>query len=329
MAARAGIPASAFDLSSMPTRATQGIHAMGQEQLQEMLENLGSIGVLTPALTLLAGMILLLLGSKLARPMCTFSGLVLGGIGGLMLGELLADKGGVVLALVIGVAIVGALLSALLFRVWMAISGALIFGLAAAGVMLLLQAPPDDTSLLDGQAEVSELAESQVEDAGTSDSPVSDITEQIQEGIATVLEGEEDEEAKSQLTIDNETAMKVGSVILDALRGMAVYYRGQLGHWWSEAGSGAKGGIMLVGLVSAVIGLLLGLIGPYKAASIQSAVAGAVLILFSSFSLLAQVMPEHLGWLPATPRGVLICLGLITAVGLALQWTIFARKTDK
>ena len=202
-------------------------------------------------------------------------------------------------------------------------------GLTAVGVMLLLQAPPDDTSLLDGQVEVSESTGSEEESPITIDIPISNITEHFQEGLATAMEGGEDDEATSQLTIDNEPARKVGSVILDALRGMASYYREQLGHWWAEAGAGAKGGMMLVGLVSAAIGLLLGLLGPYKAASIQSAVAGAVLILFSSFSLLAQLMPEHLGWLPATPRGVLIGLGLITGIGLALQWTIFKRKTDK
>lgn len=294
-----------------------------------MLEKLGSVGVMMPALALLAGVILLLLGSKLARPMCAFSGLILGGIGGLMLGELLADKGGIVLALVVGAAIAGALLSTLLFRVWMAISGALIFGLAAAGVVLLIQAPPEDGTLLGGSAEVSESAEAEGAGSITIDIPISDITEQLQAGIASAIEGGEDGEPSAQLTIDNETAKKVGSVILDALRGMASYYREQLGHWWADAGAGAKGGMLLVGLVAAAIGFLLGLIGPYKAASIQSAVAGAALVLFSTFSLLAQLMPEHLGWLPATPRGVLIGLGLITAIGLALQWTIFKRKTDK
>lgn len=302
---------------------------MGQEQLQEMLEKLGSVGVLMPAITLVAGLLLLILGSKLARPMCAFSGLILGGIGGLMLGELLADKGGFVLALVIGAAIAGALLSTLLFRVWMAISGTVIFGLTAAGVVLLLQASPDGTSLLHGQTDASESADAETESSFTIELPIGDITEQVREGIATAIEGQEDGETTSQLTIDNETAKKVGSVILDALRGMARYYREQLGSWWSEAGAGARGGMLLTGLVAAVIGLLLGLIGPYKAASIQSAVAGAVLVLFSTFSLLAQLMPEHLGWLPATPRGVLIGLGLITAAGLAVQWTIFKRKTDK
>jgi hypothetical protein len=307
---------------------------MDQQQLQDMLEKMGSVGVLLPAAAFVAGLILLLLGSKLARPMCAFSGLVLGGVGGLVLGEALADAGGVMLALVIGMAIAGALLSALLFRVWMAISGALIFGLAAAGAVLLWQAPPESVTNLTGQTEAADADESADDEDGLKiDLPVDEITDKLRKTVADVIEGggEEGEasELSAQITIDKETAQKAWSVILEALRGMASYYRQTLSDWWAEAGTGARGTMLLVGLVAAAVGLLLGLLAPYRAASVQSAVAGAVLILFSSFSLLAQLMPEHLTWLPATPRGVLICLGLITAVGLALQWTIFARKTDK
>lgn len=306
---------------------------MDQQQLQDMLEKMGSVGVLLPALACVAGLLLLILGSKLARPMCAFSGLVLGGVGGLVLGEALADAGGVVLALVIGTAIAGALLSALLFRVWMAMSGALIFGLAAAGAVLLWQAPPQSVTNLTGQTETSVAEEAGAEDGLKIDLPIDEITDQLRKSVADAIgggeTGGESSELSAQITIDKETARKAWSVILDALRGMASYYRQTLGDWWAQAGTGARGSMILVGLVAAAVGLLLGLIAPYRAASVQSAVAGAVLILFSSFSLLAQLMPENLSWLPATPRGVLICLGLITAAGLALQWTIFARKTDK
>lgn len=301
---------------------------MGQEQLQAMLEKLGSVGVLMPALALLAGLVLLVLGSKLARPMCVFSGLVLGGVGGLILGEALADQGGIVLAMVIGTAIAGALLSGLLFRVWMAISGALIFGLAASGAALLWQAPPEAMSDAAPQANVTTLSESDENGKTTIHEQIGAVTDQFRDNVTSAMTGDEESGAPATISFD-ETAQKVGAAILDALRGMSSYYLESLKAWWAEAGSGAKGGMMLIGLVAAVIGLLLGLIGPYKAASVQSAVAGSVLILFSSFSLLAQLMPEHLDWLPATPRRVLICLSLITAAGLALQWTIFKRKTDK
>ena len=309
---------------------------MTHPQLQQMLDQWGSIGPLFPALALAAGLLLLALGSKLARPMCIFSGLVLGGVGGLMVGEALVDQGSIVMALVIGAAIAGALLSALLFRVWMAISGALIFGLAAASVVLLLQAPPQDSPLSDlpEATESSSAATDTAADDGklSIEIPVDEITDAVKEGIKSAVNGESSDdtgEPTAKLTISDETAKKLGTSILEAVRSLATYYWDQLKLWWHDAGGGARGGMLLVGLVAAVIGLLLGLIGPYKAASVQSAVAGAVLVLFSCFSLLAQFLPEQRDWLPASPRWVLFFLGLITAVGLALQWTIFKRKTDK
>ncbi len=289
-----------------------------------------------PALTLGAGLLLWLLGRKLARPACAFSGLVLGGVGGVVLGEALVDQGGVMLALVIGAAIAGALLAALLFRVWMAISGALIFGFAAsAAVLLWQQAPVDDTSDAASPG-VSSLAYADpgADSAGEADDeitfniPLDALTEPIRDGIASAIDGEESE-ASAQLSIDREAAAKIGSAILNALRGVAGYYRESLGDWWSQAGTGVRGGVLIAGLIAAGIGLLIGLIGPYLAASLQSAVAGSVLMLFSLFSLLAQLMPEHLSWLPASPRGVLVCLGLITVAGLGLQWMFFAGKADK
>lgn len=306
---------------------------MGQEQLQEMLEKLGSVGVMAPALALGAGLLLWLLGRKLARPACAFSGLILGGVGGVVLGESLVDQGGIMLAIIIGTAIAGALLAALLFRVWMAMTGALIFGLVAAAAVLLWQQAPADEAVETASADVSSLTESDDESDGELkiDIPIDALTDPIREGIASAIDGagDEDGEATATVSIDKEAAAKIGNAILDALRGMAGYYRESLGDWWAEAGSGVRGTVMIVGLIAAGIGLLIGLIGPYVAASIQSATAGSILMLFSSFSLLAQLMPEHLHWLPASPRGVLICLGLITIIGLALQWTFFAEKADK
>ncbi len=304
---------------------------MGQEQLQEMLEKLGSVGVLAPTLALGAGLLLWLLGRKLARPACTFSGLILGGIGGVVLGEALVDQGGIMLALVIGAAIAGALLAALLFRVWMAISGAVIFGLAAGGAVLLWQGMPIDSAEPTGPVDALTGDTTQTETNGDFkiEIPIDAITEQVRESVATAIEGDGESADAPAITVDKEVAKKVGVAILDALRGVAEYYRESLGGWWSEASTGSRGGAILVGLVAAAIGLLIGLVGPYFAASVQSAVAGSVLMLFSSFSLLAQLMPEHLGWLPATPRAVLTCLGLITLVGLVLQWMFFAGKADK
>ncbi len=306
---------------------------MGQEQLQQMLEKLGSVGVIAPALALGVGLLLWLLGRKLARPVCAFSGLILGGIGGVILGEALIDQGAIMLAMVIGTAIAGALLAALLFRVWMALTGAVIFGLAASASVLLWQQAPVDEKADAPAAKISALVESDTEASEdlTLNIPIDTLVDPIRDGIASAFDSDSDEdgEASATVSINKEAAAKIGSAILEALRGMAGYYRQSLGDWWAQAGTGVRGGVMITGFIAAVVGLLIGLIGPYLAASLQSAATGSVLMLFSSFSLLAQLMPEHLNWLPASPRGVLLCLGLITFIGLFLQWTFFADKADK
>jgi hypothetical protein len=315
---------------------------MGQEQLQAMLEKLGSIGVVPPLVILLAGLGLWLLGRKLARPACVFSGLVLGGIAGLVVGEAVSNSDGLVLPMVIGAAIAGALLAALLFRVWMAISGALVFGLVASSAVLLWQGPTEGDVAEAGA--VASLPAETSEDGPpgeiTLSIPNEVITEAIRDLATSAIEGvggaegtgeaEGNEQgASTELTLDNEMVKKMGDSLIEALRGLAEYYRGELAGWWSKAGSGVRGGAAGLGLVAAVLGLLLGLIWPYAAASVQSAAAGSVLMLFSSFSLLAQLMPDRLDQLPATPRGVLLCLGLITVIGLVLQSVFFARKTDR
>ena len=300
-----------------------------------MLEKLGSVGAILPAVLLLLGLGLWLLGQKLARPACALSGLVLGGVAGLLVGEALSEQGGLVLPMVIGAAIAGALLAALLFRVWMAASGALIFGLVAASVVLLWQGTEStDEAGSDTIASLLESPEEDSEDDGEitlaiPDELISDAVEKIKEKAMNGELETDGDDPVNNLTIDSETAKKVGTSLIEVLKSLASYYQGELSQWWSQAGTGARGTAAIVGLIAAGIGLLLGLLLPYIAASLQSAIAGSVLILFSSFSLIAQFLPEHLNWLPATPRGVLLCLGLITAIGLVLQLTIFKRKEEK
>ena len=63
--------------------------------------------------------------------------------------------------------------------------------------------------------------------------------------------------------------------------------------------------------------------------SIQSAVIGAILLFLAGRQLLLYHLPEQMGWLPATPRGTVLTIGLITAAGLAIQWALFRRQADK
>lgn len=78
---------------------------------------------------LIAGVGLWALGRRLARPACTVSGFVLGGLGTMVLSRELAGEGYIIPLIILG-AIAGCLLAFLMFKVWMALSGALFLALA-------------------------------------------------------------------------------------------------------------------------------------------------------------------------------------------------------
>ena len=99
--------------------------------------------------------------------------------------------------------------------------------------------------------------------------------------------------------------------------------------WWQEMASSRRQGIVGGAGVGAVIGLVLGLVMPYLAASLQSAIVGSMLILFAGRTLLLKYAPAVAGVLPDSWRGVLLSLGLITLLGVLIQWTLRKKKADE
>jgi len=82
-------------------------------------------------------------------------------------------------------------------------------------------------------------------------------------------------------------------------------------------------------LIGAGIGFLLGLMAPNYAAAVQSAIVGAVLIVVPGRELVLTHLPDAKSLIPTTAQGILLTTGLITLVGLALQWTLYLRRDDK
>ncbi|MEE9211309.1 MAG: DUF4203 domain-containing protein [Phycisphaeraceae bacterium] len=101
-----------------------------------------------------------------------------------------------------------------------------------------------------------------------------------------------------------------------------------MGVWWDGLGGSGRMSVIVVGIGGAVGGLLLGLILPYLAASFQSALVGAVLIVYGGLPLIAANAPQMYSSLPTTTRLRLLTVGLITILGVAIQWTLFKHKAD-
>lgn len=269
----------------MPQIEGQQIEAVGQTL---------SMITLTIALGFgaLVGLMLWLFGHKLARPACVISGLVLGGLGGLVIGETLAEKGAMLLPLIIGGAIVGALLSALLFRIWMAVTGSVLLAVVALATAIAWAGTPQPTvPLLDDAREI-EASLGTIEQAITN--TVKSPLESFREALHTKLEQ--------------------GGL--------------ELRQWWKDLNSRTQSVLISTAAAAGLTGFFLGLIVPNIAASLQTALVGALLI----FSCITELLTVHLvqtTWLPHTPRSAILTMGLITIVGLLIQWTLFRKKTDK
>jgi hypothetical protein len=115
----------------------------------------------------------------------------------------------------------------------------------------------------------------------------------------------------------------------EAVRGVADEQAQIVRDWWNglsdaqrRLASGAAG-------IAAVVGVVLGLIRPLMAASIQTALAGSALLMLAGIGFLRLYAPSTAAWLPSSPRAIVVTLGLITALGILFQWTATARKTDK
>jgi hypothetical protein len=99
---------------------------------------------------------------------------------------------------------------------------------------------------------------------------------------------------------------------------------------WDTLSSATQTTVTAAAGIGAVGGLLIGLILPYVAASIQSTLVGSTLIFFSGLALAYIWMPETMAKVPDFgPRGPLVVIGLITVHGIGIQWTLSRRRADR
>ncbi len=296
----------------MPPEAPLSLPAAPTMPLVQSLALMGAIVV---------GVLLWLLGRCLARCGCVVSGLVLGGLGGWAVGHALADQGAFILSLVIGSAIAGALLAAMLFRIWMGLSGAALLAMCLPlalflwqGTPLPLLVPPDADPV-----------------AGSSDvvSPAPEATQLVSEVSAAIQDAVKQQLSKQDL----DTAAIATPVVPEAVRSQIQaaydYSSDEMRRWWDGWSTQTWLLILTIAAVAAGVGLVIGLLAPYMAASVQSALVGSVLILLPSLQLLQHHVPNHVEWLPESQRAIVLSIGLITLLGVLVQWTLFGKRTDK
>lgn len=99
--------------------------------------------------------------------------------------------------------------------------------------------------------------------------------------------------------------------------------------WWDGLGKGGRRTAIVSSGLGTVVGFVVGLFLPLTAAAIQSSLLGGAAMLFSGWQLLRLYAPDTAGRIPHGPRLVALVLGLITILGVLLQWTLSRRKADK
>ncbi|MEM9345403.1 MAG: hypothetical protein AAGB26_02175 [Planctomycetota bacterium] len=263
------------------------------------------------------GVALLLAGGKLLKAAVMLGGLMLGMIVGAV-SIAFVDSPGIAIGFMAGLGLLGVLGAWLMFRAWVAFAAAVMFAIAAPAGVIIWQGVPAQ-QLSDDTQEATAQVQQRYEGLA---SQLNDQTKlQVQE---LIQQGDQD-----ALVQADQLLAEQGQEALEAAKTAVFQNLEDLQAWWSDSSSSLHRQIGIAMLIGAGIGFLFGFIAPSYAASIQSAMVGAVLIVIPGRELVASYLPAVAEFVPTTARGTLITLGLITLAGTALQWTLYLRRDDK
>ncbi|MEM9416713.1 MAG: hypothetical protein AAGA29_14735 [Planctomycetota bacterium] len=277
-------------------------------------------GALLGAMVL--GLVLWLLGGKLMKAAMVIAGLLLGLYAGVLLSGF-ASSAGFVSVLTIGMAIAGALAAALLFRVWMAVSTALLFAVVVPAAVLVWEGTPSTDIMGRSPADVTSDLQRRL---NTGEASLDDVT---RDRIQAMIDENSVESRISADSLLREQGIEAGKAAGEAIKGLVFENIEAVCDWWQDNTTLAQRNVALGMGVGALGGLLLGGLFPKHTAAIQAALVGAVLLFIPGRELIVDYAPEAVGWLPGSPRGGLIALGLITLLGVLVQWTLYFRPVDK
>lgn len=277
-----------------------------------------------PALTLTArwlivgiGIALWLAGGKLIKAAVMLGGLMLGMIvGGLSIA--FVDSPVIAIGFMAGLGLLGVLGAWLMFRTWVAFSAGIMFAaVAPAAVMVWQGTPPQQLSQDTQQA----TAQVQTRYDALSNQLATDTKLQIE---SLIRQG--DPEA---LTQADKLLAEQGGKAIETVQAAVFRNLEDIQNWWKQNATAEQRNIGLAMLIGAGVGLLFGFIAPTYAAAIQSAFVGAVLIMIPGRELFVGYVPAATEFVPTSARGTLVTIGLITLVGVILQWTLYLRRVDK
>lgn len=312
-----------------------------------------------------AGAVMWLMGRRLAKAAGMLAGLFVGGVVGLLVGNGLAEEGAFTWSLVVGAAIAGALLALLLFRVWVGGTAAVLVGLAAPAAVLVLQGTPpvtpspsptsgseaaeapkpravqtrrpergaDSVLELPEQPRGEPLQAAELQGNGTQgpggglfDFPARGETGEQQPPGTTA----DVDEAGADLVVPEDTAARrAGRVVLgvgESIRGLWSEQAASVRAWWEGLDEAVRASLQVTALIGGIIGLAGGLLLPLHMASLETALVGSVLMLVPGRAVAMEAVPRIASYLPQSPRGLVVAVGLLTLLGYLVQWSLWRKR---
>lgn len=263
------------------------------------------------------GVLLVLAGGRLLKAAAVLGGAMLGMIiGGLSLPFVESALVGV--GFMVGLGMLGAIGAWLIFRTWVALAAGLVFAVAAPAAVLVWQGVPAEELSKD-----ADEAAAQVEERYNA--AVGQLNDQTRLQVQQLI-NQGDTESLSQA---DALLKEQGEKAFNAAREIVFRNLEDVEAWWrSKDAAGAKT-IGLAMLIGGGVGFFFGFIFPNYAAAMQSAIVGAVLMVIPGRELLVTYVDSAAEFAPTTARGTLIMIGLITVLGIAVQWTLYLRRDDK
>lgn len=276
-----------------------------------------------------------------------------------------SGEGFYLLVLTLGGAVAGALLAGLLFRFWMALSMAILLGIVLPTLITVIYlgaGPPIHHGVV-GPANWEQTARAgmdQLEEQGVVEDSQDMITnfqrgfEQFQAMVDNAKSEVKYNEETGKLNIDSmnhsseeaqtlneptgeDRVHDAAGELVDDIKEHGSHLLGVGGEWiqatiqdfsewWNQQESWLKTRLFIAGVAGVIIGLALGLLLPYIAAMIQTAIVGSMLILQPVFLFAAYMLPEQQEYLPHTWDQYLLWVAGMSVVGIGVQLFLTRRK---
>ena len=255
---------------------------------------------------LLIGLVLWTLGRKIARPVCAVSGLVTAA-SAIAIAVRNVENPTWQLGLVVAGGVLGCVVAYLLFRLWMGITSAALLALVLPTLVLIWFEPSV-------QRDPNEVEQLMVDTDSGEHEP-------------REIEASQDED-KDKNEDKDESDAEAGAELFAWLEPLVQSVGDELRAWWDGIEPATARIFLLTAGIGALIGLLAGLIFPYMAASIESALVGTLLVGGCGLLLAGIYANVDADLATRNPKTLAAVVGLITVVGVVLQWMVFRRKAD-